>query len=98
MRRALTNLNSDLAQQYPDYVCRITSEEGDIGRGHLSKFQELETQTPAIVTTSQLLTRSTCFVMLLLTLLFEVGEKGPSVCARRRRISSTGMALRQELC
>jgi len=56
MRRALTNLNSDLVQQYPDYVCRITSEEGDIGRGHLSKFQELETQTPAIVTTSQLLT------------------------------------------
>lgn len=56
MRRALTNLNSDLVQRYPDYVCRITSEEGDIGRGHLSKFQELETQTPAIVTTSQLLT------------------------------------------
>jgi len=56
MRRALTNLNSDLVQQYPDYVCRITSEEGAIGRGHLSKFQELETQTPAIVTTSQLLT------------------------------------------
>ncbi|MBI2359074.1 MAG: DEAD/DEAH box helicase family protein, partial [Deltaproteobacteria bacterium] len=56
MRRALNNLNSDLAQRYPDYVCRITSEEGDIGRGHLSKFQELETLTPAIVTTSQLLT------------------------------------------
>ena len=56
MRRALVNLNSDLVQKYPDYVCRITSEEGDIGRGHLSKFQELETQTPTIVTTSQLLT------------------------------------------
>jgi len=56
MRRALANLNSDLVQKYPDYVCRITSEEGGIGRGHLSKFQELETQTPAIVTTSQLLT------------------------------------------
>ena len=56
MRRALNNLNSDLVQQHPDYVCRITSEEGDIGRGHLSKFQELETQTPTIVTTSQLLT------------------------------------------
>ncbi len=56
MRRALNNLNSDLVQQYPDYVCRITSEEGDIGRGHLSKFQELETLTPTIVTTSQLLT------------------------------------------
>ena len=56
MRRALTNLNSDLLQQYPDYVCRVTSEEGDVGRGHLSKFQELETITPTIVTTSQLLT------------------------------------------
>ena len=56
MKRALNNLNSDLVQQYPDYVCRITSEEGDIGRGHLSKFQELETLTPTIVTTSQLLT------------------------------------------
>jgi type I restriction enzyme, R subunit len=56
MRRALNNLNNDLAKQYPDYVCRITSEEGTIGRGYLSKFQELETVTPAIVTTSQLLT------------------------------------------
>src|SRR3990172_7443280 len=50
MRRALNNLNTDLVQQHPDYVCRITSEEGDIGRGHLSKFQELETLTPTIVT------------------------------------------------
>jgi type I restriction enzyme R subunit len=56
MRRALNNLNNDLAKQYPDYVCRITSEEGTIGRGYLSKFQELETITPVIVTTSQLLT------------------------------------------
>ena len=30
--------------------------EGDIGRGHLSRFQELETLTPVILTTSQLLT------------------------------------------
>ena len=42
MRRALNNLNNDLAKQYPDYVCRITSEEGTVGRGYLSKFQELE--------------------------------------------------------
>ena len=56
MRRALNNLNNDLAKQYPDYVCRITSEEGTVGRGYLSKFQELETITPVIVTTSQLLT------------------------------------------
>ncbi len=56
MRQALTNLNSDLVQQYPDYVCRVTADEGDIGRGHLGRFQELETTSPVILTTSQLLT------------------------------------------
>jgi len=56
MRRALNNLNTDLVQKYPDYVCRVTSEEGQVGRGHLSNFQELEKPTPVIVTTSKLLT------------------------------------------
>ena len=32
MRRALNNLNDDLVQQYPDYVCRITSDEGSVGK------------------------------------------------------------------
>ena len=45
-----------MSKQYPDYVCRVTSEEGAIGKGHLSKFQDLETTTPVILTTSQLLT------------------------------------------
>jgi type I restriction enzyme, R subunit len=56
MRQALNNLNQDLVKQYPDYVCRITSDEGSVGKGLLSKFQELETATPVLVTTSQLLT------------------------------------------
>jgi type I restriction enzyme R subunit len=56
MRREISNLNSDLVAQYPDYVCRVTSDEGDIGRGHLSRFQDVDTKTPTIVTTSQLLT------------------------------------------
>jgi type I restriction enzyme R subunit len=56
MRAALSNLNSDLVAQYPDYVCRVTADEGDIGRGHLSRFQDVETKTPTILTTSQLLT------------------------------------------
>jgi len=56
MRRALNNLNADLVKQYPDYVCRVTADEGAIGRGHLSRFQELETRSPVILTTSQLLT------------------------------------------
>lgn len=56
MRQALVNLNADIVAQYPDYVARVTADEGAIGRGHLSKFQDLETNTPAILTSSQLLT------------------------------------------
>ena len=56
MRRAISNLNHDLVQQYPDYVCRVTSDEGDIGRGHLGRFQDVDTISPVILTTSQLLT------------------------------------------
>ena len=29
MREALVNLNSDLVAQYPDYVARVTADEGD---------------------------------------------------------------------
>jgi type I site-specific restriction endonuclease len=56
MRRALGNLNADLVRQHPDYVCRVTSDEGDVGRGHLDRFQDVESQTPVILTTSQMLT------------------------------------------
>lgn len=56
MRKAINNLNVDLVQKYPDYVCRVTADEGGIGKGHLSNFQELETVTPVVLTTSQLLT------------------------------------------
>src|ERR1051325_157229 len=56
MRQALNNLNVDLVKKFPDYVCRVTADEGDIGRGHLSRFQDVESQIPVILTTSQLLT------------------------------------------
>jgi type I restriction enzyme, R subunit len=56
MRTALIELNRDLVQKHPDYVCRVTSDEADIGRGHLGRFQDVETRTPTILTTSQLLT------------------------------------------
>lgn len=41
---------------FPDYVCRVTADEGDIGRGHMQRFQDVETRAPVILTTSQLLT------------------------------------------
>jgi type I restriction enzyme, R subunit len=56
MRQELLNLNSDLVQQYPDYVCRVTSDEAAIGLTHLSHFQDIDSATPVILTTSQLLT------------------------------------------
>jgi type I restriction enzyme R subunit len=56
MRRVLANLNADLVREHPDYVCRVTSDEGDVGRNYLSRFQDLESRTPAILTTSQMLT------------------------------------------
>jgi type I restriction enzyme R subunit len=56
LRKALIDMNADLVKAYPDYVCRVTADEGDIGRGHLSRFQDVDTKTPTILTTSQLLT------------------------------------------
>jgi len=58
MRAALNNLNADLTQKFPNYVCRVTADEGDIGRGYMQDFQDVETndRSPVILTTSQLLT------------------------------------------
>lgn len=60
MRRELNNLNADLVTQLKsrgeEYVARVTSDEGNIGKGFLSKFQDPDNDTPVILTTSQLLT------------------------------------------
>jgi type I restriction enzyme R subunit len=56
MRQALSNANADLARQHHDYVARVTSDEGDIGKGLLSTFQDVETKTPVVLTSSHMLT------------------------------------------
>jgi type I restriction enzyme R subunit len=56
MRRQLNNLNADLVQDNSNYVCRVTADEGDIGKGHLGNFQDVDKNVPVILTTSQLLT------------------------------------------
>ncbi len=56
MRAAISNVNADLVKDHPDYTVRITADEGDIGRGKLSQFQEVDSLVPVVVTTSQLLT------------------------------------------
>jgi type I restriction enzyme R subunit len=55
MRRALHNANADLTTEHPDYVVRIVSEEGEIGRGHMGNLADTESDTPVVATTSQML-------------------------------------------
>lgn len=55
MRRALHNANADLTKAHPNYVVRIVSDEGDIGKGHLSDFADTEKAVPVIATTSEML-------------------------------------------
>lgn len=55
MRRELNNLNTDLTQQNPNYIVRIVSEEGKIGKQHLSNFMDIDETFPVLVTTSKLL-------------------------------------------
>ncbi|MEM8864199.1 MAG: type I restriction-modification enzyme R subunit C-terminal domain-containing protein, partial [Planctomycetota bacterium] len=56
LQRLLAKRDPERAAQFPNYVVRVTADEGNIGRGHLSRFQELETDDPVILTSSQLLT------------------------------------------
>ncbi len=56
MRAAISRANPDLMKTDPNYVCRIVSDEGDIGKGHLGRFKDVETNSPVIATTSQMLT------------------------------------------
>ena len=58
MRQALNNANVDLARQYPNYVARIVSDEGPVGREHLGNFADPQAPTPVIATTSKLLSTS----------------------------------------
>jgi type I restriction enzyme R subunit len=55
MRKELNNLNTDITKEEPNYVVRIVSEEGDVGKGHLSNFMDIDEEFPVIVTTSKLL-------------------------------------------
>ena len=56
MRKALNNCNADIAKEHPEYVVRVVSDEGQIGRGYLDRFMDVETLVPTLVTTSQMMT------------------------------------------
>ena len=54
MRIALNNLNTDMCQQNPDYVVRITGGD-DYGKSKLKYFISTSKEGPVIATTSKLL-------------------------------------------
>jgi type I restriction enzyme, R subunit len=56
MRNALARCNADMMKQHPNYVARVVSDEGKVGRGYLDEFQDPEKSLPVILTTSQMLT------------------------------------------
>lgn len=55
LRQALVNENSDLVQQNPKYIMRITGDNPE-GKAQLDNFSDRESTYPTIVTTSKLLT------------------------------------------
>lgn len=68
MRIALTNLNSDMVQQNPDYVVRITGSDV-YGKSKLDYFISVASPYPVIATTSKLLsTGSDCKMTKLIVL------------------------------
>ena len=56
MVRELNNLNSDLTKDNPNYVSRITSSAGDVGKDNLYEFKHVQKKTHIIAVTSKLLT------------------------------------------
>ena len=55
MRMELVNMNSDMVQENPDYVVRITGSD-EYGKKKLKAFLSVQAKYPVIATTSMLLT------------------------------------------
>lgn len=55
MRQALIRANADMVRQHSNYVVRIVSDEGDVGRSHLGDFADPERENPVVATTAQML-------------------------------------------
>ena len=45
VRQALISANADLVAKHPNYVVRITSDEKDVGAGHLGRLCDVDTQS-----------------------------------------------------
>ena len=100
MRHALATLNADLVKDHPDNVCRVTADEGDIGSAHRARFQDVETRTPTVLTTSQLLTTGvdapTCKNVVLVRLVGSMPEFKQIIGRGTRLLIGRGTRLRPD--
>ncbi|MEF2277005.1 DEAD/DEAH box helicase family protein [Deinococcus sp. YIM 134068] len=72
MRSALARLLPEQMRAYPDYVVRVVADEGEIGKGHLANFQDVEKVSPVILTSSRLLSTGVDAPMVKNVVLFRV--------------------------
>ncbi len=56
MIKELRNLNTDITRENADYISRITSDAGEVGKGDLYDFKDVQNKTHIIAVTSKLLT------------------------------------------
>ena len=91
MRVALTNLNSDMCANNPDYVVRITGSD-DYGKSKLKYFISVKEKYPVIATTSKLLsTGADCKMTKLIVLDENIGSM-----TEFKQIIGRGTRLREE--
>ena len=91
MRIALSNANSDMVKENPDYVVRITGSD-DYGKGKLDYFISVSSEYPVIATTSELLTTGADCKMTKLIVL----DKNISSMTTFKQIIGRGTRIREK--
>ncbi|WP_135230380.1 EcoAI/FtnUII family type I restriction enzme subunit R [Deinococcus fonticola] len=92
MRSAIARLLPEQMRQYPDFVVRVVADEGDIGKGHLAKFQDVEEESPVILTSSKLLSTGVDAPMVKNVVLFRV----VGTMAEFKQIIGRGTRVRED--
>ena len=92
MRSAIARLLPDQIKQYPDFVVRVVADEGDIGKGYLASFQDVEKESPVILTSSKLLSTGVDAPMVKNVVLFRV----VGTMAEFKQIIGRGTRVRED--
>ncbi|MGX9687687.1 EcoAI/FtnUII family type I restriction enzme subunit R [Deinococcus wulumuqiensis] len=92
MRNAIARLLPEHVKKYPDFVVRVVADEGDIGKGYLASFQDVEKESPVILTSSKLLSTGVDAPMVKNVVLFRV----VGTMAEFKQIIGRGTRVRED--